>query len=143
MANLFSNLIPGIIASVVTLILDRLLRRYVVARQLRTIAGNYKIINNFHNRNTSGEHISVKHKNARLFSISSTGGPVGEWTGFFTVHKDYFGFAQGTYHYVNSHDWGQHELLIDFQNSRLLVYGINRSKPGLIQPFSLVLERLP
>jgi hypothetical protein len=59
------------------------------------------------------------------------------------VREDFFDVAYGVYRYPGSTDWGQHELLFDPSSDSIFVYGVNRSKPGLMEPFSYTFVRRP
>lgn len=140
--NLAIGIIGGVVASVLTLMGDRWLHRFSIERRLRRVAGNYIIVENSAKRDTSKERVTISHTGDRRFSVVATGGPTGNWSGFFIVREDFFEVAHGVYRYDNNSDWGQHEFLFDLTQSRIFVYGINRSRPGLIEPYSLLLERI-
>lgn len=141
--NLTIGIIGGVIASVFTLLGDRLLHRAAVNSRLRRIAGEYSVSAIAPQRDTSRERVIIRHVDGRRFSISAADGPTGDWTGHFIVREDFFDVAHGVYQYPGTTDWGQHELLFDSSNDSILVYGVNRSKPGLLEPFSLSFVRLP
>jgi hypothetical protein len=145
MSDLFANLamgtFSGVVASVLTLIGDRWLHRTTLERRLRTIAGDYGVSANTPGRDTSGERVTIELVAGRRFSIMAAGGPTGDWRGHFIVHPDFLD-AHGVYRYLGSSDWGQHELLSDRVTDSILVYGVNRSKPGLLEPFSLLLSKV-
>ena len=131
----------GIIASVLTLVGDRWLHRTSINRRLRRIAGDYTITPIAPARDTSAELVVIRHIDGCHFSISATSGSTGDWVGDFIVREDFFDAAHGVYRYPGSTDWGQHELLFDSSSDSIFVYGINRSKPGFIEPFSYTLVR--
>jgi hypothetical protein len=134
-------IIGGTIASVLTLIGDRWLHRATVNRRLRRIAGNYSITPIVPQRDTTTERVVIRQTDGPRFSITTTGGPTGNWNGHFIVREDFFDVAYGVYQYQGSTDWGQHELLFDSSSDSIFVYGINRSKPGLMEPFSFTFIR--
>ena len=141
LANVVIGIIGGIIASVLTLLGDRRLRRTAVNRRLRRIAGDYRIVTIAPARDTSAERVAIRHVDGRRFSIEAVGGPTGNWTGDFIVREDFFDVAYGIYRYPGSTDWGQHELLFDSSSDAIFVYGVNRSRPGLMEPFSYTFVR--
>jgi hypothetical protein len=85
--------------------------------------------------------IIIRHIDGCRFTISATKGPVGDWVGDFIVREDFFDLAHGVYRYSGKTDWGHLELLFDASSDSIFVYGINRSKPGLIEPYSYTLVR--
>jgi hypothetical protein len=131
----------GVIASVLTLIGDRWLHRTRINRRLRRIAGDYRIQTIAPVRDTSAERVAIRHIKGCHFTITATNGPTGDWVGDLIVREDVFDLAHGVYRYPGSTDWGQHELLFDPSSDSIFVYGINRSKPGFIDPFSYTLVR--
>ena len=131
----------GIIASVLTLIGDRWLQRVTINRHVRRIAGHYTIIPIAPQRDTSAERVVIQHVGGCRFSIAATGGPTGDWKGDFVVRDDFLDIAHGIYCYPDATDWGQHELLFDTSSDSIFAYGVNRSKPGLMEPFSFRLVR--
>jgi hypothetical protein len=137
---LLLNIVGGIIASVLTLLGDRWLYRMRINRRLSRFAGDYTIVPIEPPRDTSAEQVVIRHVDGRRFSITATGGPTGNWSGDFVVRED-SDEAHGVYRYPGSADWGQHELLLDTSSDSILVYGINRSKPGLMEPFSFTFVR--
>jgi hypothetical protein len=147
MLQLFLNLAIGIgggvVASVLTLIGDRWIHRATTERRLRSIAGDYAVTAITPQRDTSKEIVAIRLMSGRRFSIAATGGPTGDWLGEFVVRADLFDVAHGVYRYPPSTDWGHHELLFDGATDSIYVYGVNRSKPGLMEPFSLVLSKQP
>lgn len=140
--NLAIGIIGGVIASVLTLIGDRRLHRSTIEKRLRSIAGDYTIKANTPQRDTSKERVNIRLVAGRRFSISADGGPTGNWAGHFIVSDESFNVAHGIYHYLESTDWGQHEYMFDESTGSIFVYGVNRSKPGLFDPFSLVLSKI-
>lgn len=140
-ANLGIGILSGLIASVATLVGDRLWHRQSTESRLRTIAGTYRITGNSADRDTSRERITIEHAGSRRFHVTAAGGPTGDWEGYFSVSEDFFDVARGFYRYGPQADWGHHEYLFD-REGRIFVYGINRSKPGYMEPFSLTLERI-
>lgn len=141
LANLAIGIIGGVIASVLTLLGDRWLDRAKVNRRLRRIAGDYAIVTIAPKRDTGAERVTIRHVDGRRFSITAVGGPTGDWTGDFIVREDFFDVGYGIYRYPGSTDWGQHELLFDRSSDSIFVYGVNRSKPGLMEPFSYTFVR--
>jgi len=139
--NLAIGIIGGIIASILTLIGDRWRHRNAIERRLHSIAGDYSITANTPQRDTREERVEIRLVAGRRFSITSTGGPTGNWGGHFIVHEDSLDVAHGVYRYPGSTDWGQHELLFDRSTESIFIYGVNRSQPGLWEPFSLILSR--
>jgi hypothetical protein len=139
--NLLVGIVGGVIASVLTLLGDRWLHRAAVNRRLRLIAGDYAIVTIAPQRDTTAERVTIRQVDGRRFSIVATGGPTGDWTGDFIVREDFFDVAHGVYRYPGSTDWGQHELLFDASTDSIFVYGVNRSKPGLMEPFSYTFMR--
>ena len=131
----------GIIASVLTLVGDRWLHRRTINRRLRRFAGDYTIVSIAPPRDTSAERVVIRHADGCRFSITATGGPTGDWSGDFVVREDFFDVAHGVYRYPDSTDWGQHDLLFDKSTDSILVYGVNRSKPGVMDPFSFTFVR--
>jgi hypothetical protein len=140
--NLAIGIIGGVIASVLTLLGDRRLHRNAIEKRLRTIAGDYTITANTPQRDTNKERIEIRLVAGRRFSIAANGGPTGNWVGHFIVSDESFDVAHGIYHYPGSTDWGQHEYLFDGTTDSIFVYGVNRSKPGMFDPFSIVLSRV-
>ena len=140
--NLAIGIIGGVIASVLTLIGDRRLHRSTIEKRLRSIAGDYAITANTPQRETSKEKVEIRLVAGRRFSISANGGPTGNWVGHFIVSDESFSVAHGVYHYPGSTDWGQHEYMFDETTGSIFVYGVNRSKPGMFDPFSIVLSRI-
>ena len=140
--NLAIGIIGGVIASILTLLGDSWLRRTAIEKRLRSIAGDYTISANTPQRDTSKEKMEVRLVAGRKFSIAATGGPTGDWVGHFVVNDVSFNVAHGIYHYPGSTDWGQHEYLFDESTNSIFVYGVNRSKPGLFEPFSLILSKI-
>ena len=141
-ANLTIGIIGGVIASILTLLGDRWLHRAILSRRLRQIKGDYTIATIVPECSTNRERITIKHIEGRLFSITAKNGPTGEWEGHFIVREDFSDAAHGCYRYPGSSDWGQHELLIDRRAQSISVYGVNRSKPGFMDPFSYTLTKL-
>lgn len=141
-ANLAIGIIGGVIASILTLFGDRRLHRANLKRRLRQIEGDYSIVTIMPQRNTSKERVTIKHIEGCHFSVTTKNGSTGDWEGHFIVREDFSDIAQGIYRYPGSSDWGQHELLIDRQGQTISVYGINRSKPGFMDPFSYRLTKL-
>lgn len=141
LANLAIGIIGGIIASVLTLLGDRWLRRSTINRRLRRIAGDYTIVTIAPRRDTSAERVIIRQVDGRRFSITAVGGPTGDWAGDFVVREDFFDVGYGIYRYPGSTDWGQHELLFDGSSDSIFVYGVNRSRPGLMEPFSYTFVR--
>lgn len=142
--NLAIGIGGGIIASVLTLVGDRRLHRWTINRRLKRIGGDYVITSIAPVRDTSAERVAIRHIDGCHFSITATGGPTGDWGGDFIVREDFFDVAHGVYRYpdsTGSTDWGQHELLFDSSGDSISVYGVNRSKPGFIDPFSYTLIR--
>ena len=139
--NLLIGIVGGVIASVLTLLGDRWLHRAAVNRRLRLIAGDYAIVTIAPQRDTSAERVIIRQVDGRRFSIVATGGPTGDWNGDFIVREDFFDVAHGVYRYPGSTDWGQHELLFDGSTDSIFVYGVNRSNPGLMEPFSFTFVR--
>ncbi|MEO6024873.1 MAG: hypothetical protein ABIP64_17520, partial [Burkholderiales bacterium] len=129
-------------ASVLTLLGDRRLHRHAIERRLRSISGDYTITANTPQRDTSKERIEIRLVSGRRFSITANGGPTGNWAGHFIVSDESLNVAHGIYQYPGSTDWGQHEYLLDEATGSLFVYGVNRSKPGMFDPFSIVLSRI-
>lgn len=140
--NFAIGIIGGVIASVLTLLGDRRLRRKAVEKRLSSIAGDYTMTANTPQRDTSEERFSIRLVAGRRFSIAANGGPTGNWVGHFVVSDESFHVAHGIYHYPGSTDWGQHEYLFDEATGAIFVYGVNRSKPGMFDPFSMVLSRM-
>jgi hypothetical protein len=141
--DLLQNFGIGIIGGVVTLIGDRWLHRFKINRRLRRIAGEYAIVAIAPKRDTKLERVTIEHAGGLRFSIAASGGPTGNWAGDFIVREDFFDVAHGVYRYPGSTDWGQHELLFDSATDSIFVYGINRSKPGFMEPFSYNFVRRP
>lgn len=141
LVNLAIGIIGGIIASVLTLFGDRCLHRARVSRRLRRIAGDYAIVAIAPQRDTRAERVVIRQVDGRRFSIAAVGGPTGDWTGDFVVREDFFDVGYGIYRYPGSTDWGQHELLFDVSRDSIFVYGVNRSRPGLMEPFSYTFVR--
>jgi len=139
--NLAIGIFGGIIASILTLVGDRWLHRNAIEQRLRSIAGDYAITANTPPRDTSKERVAIRHIAGRRFSIAATDGPTGDWVGEFIVQEDSFDVAHGVYRYPGSTDWGQHEFLFDGFTDSIFVYGVNRSRPGLLEPFSFTLSR--
>jgi hypothetical protein len=133
----------GIIASILTLIGDRWLHRKRINEHLRRFAGTYAIEPIVPVRDTTSERVVIRHSDGCRFSISASGGPTGGWTGVFVVREDFFDVAHGIYRYPGTADWGQHELLLDTATDAIFVYGVNRSRPGFMEPFSYTLVRCP
>lgn len=131
----------GVIASVLTLIGDRWLHRTRINRRLRRIAGDYRIQTIAPVRDTGKERVVIRHIDGCHFSMIASDGPTGNWIADFVVREDFFAMAHGFYRYPGSTDWGQHDLLFDASSDSIYVYGINRSKPGFIEPFSYALVR--
>lgn len=140
-ANLVIGIIGGVIASILTLWGDRWLHRATLKRRLSQIEGDYSIVTIVPQRNTSRERVTIKHIEGCHFSVTAKDGSTGNWEGHFIVREDFSDIAQGTYHYPGSSDWGQHELLIDRRAQTISVYGINRSRPGFMDPFSYTLTK--
>jgi hypothetical protein len=141
--ELLQNFGIGIVSGIITLVGDRWLQRVRINRCLRRIAGEYAIVSIAPERDTKLERVTIEHAGGVRFSITASGGPTGNWTGDFIVREDFFDVAHGVYRYPRSTDWGQHELLFDPATDSIFVYGINRSKPGLMEPFSYSLVRKP
>ncbi len=141
LANLAIGVIGGVIASVLTLLGDRWLHRATITYRLRRIAGDYGIVTLAPRRDTSAERVIIRQVGGRRFSITAVGGPTGDWAGDFVVREDFFDVGYGVYRYPHSTDWGQHELLFDESSDSIFVYGVNRSKPGLMEPFSYTFVR--
>lgn len=139
--NLAIGISGGVVASILTLVGDRWLHRNAIERRLRSLAGDYTITANTPQRDTSKERVAIRLVSGRRFSIAATEGPTGNWVGHFIVNDESFDVAHGVYRYPGSTDWGQHELLFDESSDSIFVYGVNRSKPGLMEPFSLILSR--
>ena len=139
--NLAIGIVGGVIASVLALLGDRQLHRRTIEKRLRSIAGDYAIIADTPRRDTSKERIEIRLIAGRRFSINASEGPVGDWSGRFIVSADSLNVAHGTYHYPGTTDWGQHEYFFDESTGSIFVYGVNRSKPGVFDPFSIVLSR--
>ncbi len=142
LVNLAIGIIGGVIASILTLMGDRWLHRVSLKRRLSLIAGDYTIATIAPVRDTSKERVTIRHIDGCHFSVTAKGGPTGDWEGHFIVREDFSDVAQGIYRYPGSTDWGQHELLMNRSTDTISVYGINRSKPGFIDPFSYTLVRL-
>ncbi len=140
--NIAIGILGGVIASVLTLIGDRLLHRKAVEKRLRSIIGDYEITSNTPGRDTSKERIQIRLVAGRRFSITSNGGPTGTWVGHFIVSDESFVVAHGTYQYPGSTDWGKQEYMIDETAGSISVYGENRSKPGMFEPFTIVLSKI-
>lgn len=141
LVNLAIGVIGGIIASVLTLLGDRWLHCATINRRLRRIAGDYTIVTIAPTRDTSTERVIIRQVDGRRFSIAAVGGPTSDWTGDFVVREDFFDVGYGIYRYPGSTDWDQHELLFDGSSDSIFVYGVNRSKPGLMEPFSYTFVR--
>jgi hypothetical protein len=139
--NLVIGIIGGAIASILVLVGNYWFHRKAIERRLGLIAGDYTITSNTRQYDTSKERVEIRLISERTFSISATGGPTGDWTGQFILHDESMNVAHGIYQYQGSTDWGQHEYLFNESTDSIFVYGVNRSKPGLIEPFSLVLSR--
>ena len=139
--DLIQNFGIGIVGGVITLAGDRWLQRVRINRRLRPIAGEYAIVSIAPERDTKSERVTIEHVGGVRFAITASGGPTGNWTGEFGVREDFFDVAHGVYRYPGSTDWGQHELFFDSANDSIFVFGINRSKPGLMEPFSYSLVR--
>jgi hypothetical protein len=138
---LLLNIVGGISASVLTLFGDRWVHRKKINRRLSRFAGDYRIVSIMPPRDTRDERVTIQHVDGLRFSITAAGGPIGNWIGNFVVSEEFFDVAHGVYRYPGSTDWGQHDLLFDKSTDSILVYGVNRSKPGLMDPFSFSLVR--
>jgi hypothetical protein len=134
-------IVCGIIASVLTLVGDRWLHRRKINRRLRRFAGDYKIVPIAPPRDATEERVVIRHVDGCRFSITATGGPTGDWSGDFVVREDFLDVAHGVYRYPGTTDWGHHDLLFNTSNDSIFVYGVNRSKPGLMYPFSYTFVR--
>jgi hypothetical protein len=141
--NAAINVVGGIVASVLTLFGHRQLHRRKINRRLSRFAGDYTIVSNTPPRDTSAERVTIQHVDGLRFTITATGGPTGDWDGNFVVSEDFLDVAHGFYRYPGSTDWGQHELLFHTSSDSIFVYGVNRSKPGLMDPFSFTFVRRP
>jgi hypothetical protein len=140
--NLAIRIVGGVIASVLTLLGDRRLHRNAIEKKLRTIVGDYTITAITPRRDTNKEKIKIRLVAGRRFSIAANGGPTGNWVGYFIVSDESFDVAHGIYHYPGGTDWGKHEYLFDGTTDSIFVYGVNRSNPGIFDPFSIVLSRV-
>ena len=139
--NLSIGIVSGVIASILTLIGDRWLHSIYQKKHLCSIAGEYIINTIVPPGKIDKEQVTITHIKGCHFSITAKNGPTGDWIGRFIISEEYSDVAHGTYHYPSTSDWGQHEMLIDRSTDSIYVYGINRSKPGCINPFSYSLVR--
>ena len=75
--NFAIGIISAVIASVLTLVVDRRRLRNAIERRLGLIAGDYTITSNTQQYDTSRERVEIRLISERTFSISATGGPTG------------------------------------------------------------------
>jgi len=139
-SNLVIGIIGSIVASIITLAVDRYLTRRKLERRVCAIAGVYRTVAVSPAIDTSNERVTITHMGWRRFRIESTGGPVGAWEGTFASSEDIPEYGIGIYKHPDA-AWGIQEFQFDPSSAKINVYGTNKDRAGAIKPFSYVLEK--
>jgi len=140
LANLTIGIVSSVIASAITLSVDRRIIYQRQRRRARAIEGAYSVVDSNPHTDTSRETVTIKYLASHRFRIESKGGPISPWDGTFTSSDDSPEYGIGTYTHADN-AWGVHEFQFNTVAGRISVYGTNKNMAGEIKPFSYVLIR--
>ena len=138
--NFVNNFAAGVIASIVTVLLLEIIRKWRLRRTFKPLDGMYMHVDLDDTPLLDGT-TEVRYLGRNLLSLRGRRG-VGEWTGVLRMDETVPGFGTGTYEYAERPDCGVLQVHVSARDRSIFVHGLNTSH-GKERVFAYRWRRLP
>ena len=123
--DIISNLLIGVVASVLTLLGDRFLRKQKLKNRFSPLAGKYAHYD-LNDRPIESWETEIKYAGANVLTTHGKSSDE-EWEGQITMNENNPDIGAGVYRYIGKSDCGLHEIQIDTKQNIIFVHWTNTS----------------